>query len=125
MKIIPMEDFVLRLNKIDNEYSKTLKNTVFSAGFKNACLDYANFLKTPMRHEHFFGPAAIVKIENVDVLKFSADDTDRGLLFTPNEDFSGGDSHPIQVPSGEMFTSLSQSGYNCELTDHGVKLIFG
>lgn len=124
MKVVPMEDFVLH----QRDERKSMDVTRNLTDFRSSVIAYANFLKTPMRHEHFHGSSAIVKIEHVYVLtRMMHDDPNenRGLLFVPDQGFPGEDLRPVEVPDGEMFTSLSQSRYNCSLTEHGVKLIFG
>lgn len=130
MQIIPMEDFVLqeKENATVSSFDEGNRDSVFKAmkaaqKFNKRAIAYANFLKTPMRKEHFEGRAAVVKIDGYQVLqpvdgKTNKDLTNVGLLLMNDDD------NPIALAPNSTFRVLA--GFPCaKLTEHGVKLIFG
>lgn len=123
MKLIPIEDLIIKHENYVSEDFGDSYNILLKL------ISYAKFLKTPMRFEHFHGPDAVVKIKDVSVLKPSANhkgavsNSEINLLFVPDED----NDHWRGISSvGEIATfSLLTNHHGVELTELGVKLIFG
>lgn len=118
MKIIPMEDFVLK----QRDERKSMDVTRNLTDFRNSVIAYAKFLKTPIRHEHFCGAVPFARIQGYFVNLVEGKNGLR-LFFVPEEESEG--ALPVfSIHEGKPFSILS-SASGAELTDHGVKLIFG
>lgn len=134
MKLISMEDFVLKQVSLTEEdpapdlIAQGYSNLTLLYDFKKRVKAYALFLCTPMRFEHFHGRAAVVKIKDVSVLRPSNGKTGSepdsiGLIFTPDEDNDYWEKTFIIKPGSPFSILANQPGV--ELTEEGVKLIFG
>lgn len=128
MEIISMEDLLIEMEGLRNQ---RWKDEGFMGNTERIIKDlahataYAKFLKTTLSVEYFHGPEAIVRIKDCDVMGPT-------LYMLASEvpyDFSISLMHkdePLGFTMKAAATFKHLIGYpGAELTEHGIKLIFG